>query len=72
MDMFMSVPMLVGARMLAHRIAIAMMVMPHVLLATAAITFAQLMDVLGAHARLGNLIDDIAFAVVAMLSLIHI
>ena len=58
--------MLVGARMLAHRIAIAMMVVPHVLLAAAVITFAQLVDVLGAHARLGNLIDDIAFAMVAM------
>ena len=60
MGMFMSVLMFVGARMLVHRIAIAMMVVHHVLLAAAAITFAQLVDVLGAHARLGHFINDVA------------
>ena len=37
-----------------------------VFITTAMVALAQLMDVVGAHARLGNLVDDVTAAVVVM------
>ena len=47
-------------------VAMSVFVLVLVFIATAMVALAQLMDVIGAHARLGHLVDDVTAAVVVM------
>ena len=47
-------------------VAMSVFVLVLVFIATAMVALAQLVDVVGAHARLGHLVDDVTAAVVVM------
>ena len=47
-------------------VAMSMFVLVFVVITTAMVALTQLMDVVGAHARLGHLVDDVTAAVIVM------
>ena len=67
----MVVPMAVVVLMLAcvtvvMAVSVVALAFIFIIIATAMVALAQLVDVIGAHARLGHLVDDVTAAVVVM------